>query len=168
MTDSNPSSEVVVPKIAPGDGIAEMQGVLDRHAPGQREAASAATSPAATILIVDDEIQNRKLLEVLLRAEGYLTLSAANGEEALAAIAKRAPDLILLDVVMPGMDGYQACRRLADDPVTRTIPVIFVSTKNQRADQVWARMQGGKDLIGKPYTIAQVLAALKHAAAKPA
>ena len=156
MTDGNPSSEVVVPKIAPGDGISEMQGVLDRHAPGQREAASAATGPAATILIVDDDIQNRKLLEVLLRPEGYLTLSAANGEEALAAIAKRAPDLILLDVVMPGMDGYQVARMLKAGHATASIPIIMVTAQNDRDSCLAGLDAGAEEFLTKPVDRAEL------------
>jgi diguanylate cyclase (GGDEF)-like protein len=156
VTDGNPSSGVVVPKIAPGDGIAEMQGVLDRHAPGQREAASAATGAAATILIVDDEIQNRKLLEVLLRSEGYLTLSAASGEEALAAIAKRAPDLILLDVVMPGMDGYQVARMLKAGHATASIPIIMVTAQNDRDSRLAGLDAGAEEFLTKPVDRAEL------------
>jgi CheY-like chemotaxis protein len=76
------------------------------------------TKPAASILIVDDEIQNRKLLEALLKLEGYLTRTAASGEEALAAVAQSAPDLILLDIMMPGMDGYQVATTLKASPAT--------------------------------------------------
>src|SRR6185436_4320416 len=83
----------------------------DRPAAGQGVAAGAMSSPPpASILIVDDEIQNRRLLEALLKPEGYVTRSVAGGTEALAAIAERAPDLILLDVMMPGMDGYAIAR----------------------------------------------------------
>jgi twitching motility two-component system response regulator PilH len=73
------------------------------------------------------------------------------------------PNIVFMDIVMPQMDGFEACRRLAADPRTKSIPVVFVSTKSQRADQIWARMQGGRDLIGKPYTSSQVLDALRHA-----
>src|SRR6185369_8018327 len=90
----------------------------DRHPAGPRQAAShyriqspasgvTMKKPLAMILIVDDEIQNRKLLEAVLRPGGYETVSVANGEEALASITQRRPDLILLDIMMPGMDGYE-------------------------------------------------------------
>jgi CheY-like chemotaxis protein len=82
---------------------------------------------AATILIVDDEAANRKLLEAMLKPEGYLTVSVANGEEAIAAIARAPPDLILLDIMMPGMDGYQVARILKSDAQTSSIPVIMVT-----------------------------------------
>ena len=76
------------------------------------------TSVAATILIVDDELQNRKLLEALLQPEGYLTVCAASGAEALRLVAAGAPDLILLDIMMPGLSGYDVCTRLRADPAT--------------------------------------------------
>ena len=108
------------------------------------------TSPTATILIVDDEIQNRKLLEVLLRHEGYLTLSAANGEEALALIAQRAPDLILLDIMMPGMDGYQVASILKANPATSNIPIIMVTAEIDRSARLTGLNAGAEEFLTKP------------------
>ena len=79
----------------------------------------------ARILIVDDERRNRELLEVMLTPEGFFLQTAANGAEALAMVAEQAPDLILLDVMMPGMDGYEVTSRLKGDESTRHIPVIL-------------------------------------------
>jgi CheY-like chemotaxis protein len=93
------------------------------------------TPPTATILIVDDEIQNRKLLVALLWPEGYLTLTAASGEEALVSIAQRAPDLILLDIMMPGMDGYEVASTLKANPATASIPIIMVTASIGRASR---------------------------------
>ena len=84
------------------------------------------TAPT-TILIVDDERLNRRLLQVLLRHEGYVTRSAASGEGALASIADDPPDLILLDVMMPGLDGRQVARAVKADPATSKIPIIIVT-----------------------------------------
>jgi len=81
----------------------------------------------ATILIVDDESPNRKLLETLLRPEGHVTRVAANGSEGLASVAREPPDLILLDVMMPGMDGFHVARTLKDNPATSHIPIIMVT-----------------------------------------
>ena len=109
------------------------------------------TSPTATILIVDDEIQNRKLLETLLRPEGYLTLSAANGEEALASIAQRAPDLILLDIMMPGMDGYEVAGILKANPATSNIPIIMVTALIDRSARIAGLKAGADEFLTKPF-----------------
>lgn len=114
------------------------------------------TSSAATILIVDDEIQNRKLLEVLLRPEGYVTLCAANGEEALASIAQRAPDLILLDIMMPGMDGYEVAGILKANPATSDIPIIMVTAQIDRSARLAGLNAGAEDFLTKPVDRAEL------------
>jgi len=105
---------------------------------------------AATILIVDDEIHNRKLLETLLKPEGYLTVSVASGEEAIAAISKTPPDLILLDIMMPGMDGYQVARILKGDPTTSNIPLIMVTAHSDRSARLAGLKAGAEDFLTKP------------------
>lgn len=114
------------------------------------------TAVPATILIVDDESQNRKLLEVLLRHEGYLTLSAANGEEALASIARRIPDLILLDIMMPGMDGYQVARLLKASPATSNIPIILVTALTDRGARLAGLDAGAEEFLTKPVDRAEL------------
>ena len=116
------------------------------------------------VLVVDDSATEREQISNILRDAGYLVMTAVSGTDALSKAKRDKPNLIFMDIVMPDMDGYQACRKLAEDVETKAIPVVFVSTKNQRADQVWARMQGGKDLISKPYKPDQIIDALKHAA----
>jgi diguanylate cyclase (GGDEF)-like protein/PAS domain S-box-containing protein len=108
------------------------------------------SSPAATILIVDDEIHNRRLLEALLRPEGYLTLSANSGEDALLVIARDAPDLILLDVMMPGMDGYQLAGILKADPFTAKIPIIIVTAHTDRSARLACLNAGAEEFLSKP------------------
>jgi diguanylate cyclase (GGDEF)-like protein/PAS domain S-box-containing protein len=108
------------------------------------------TSPPATILIVDDEVQNRKLLETLLRPEGYLTISVASGEEALASVAERAPDLILLDIMMPGMDGFQVAGTLKANPGTSHIPIIMVTASVGRDARLAGLNAGAEDFLNKP------------------
>jgi signal transduction histidine kinase len=107
-------------------------------------------SAAALILIVDDEPQNRKLLETLLRPEGYVTRSAANGEDALASITQQPPDLILLDIMMPGMDGYQVASTLKADPMTSKIPIIMVTAQVDRSARLVALSSGAEDFLAKP------------------
>ncbi len=108
------------------------------------------TRPAATILIVDDEPANCKLLEALLHPEGYSTQTASDGPEALAAVAARAPDLILLDVMMPSMDGYEVTRRLKAEPATANIPVIMVSALIDRAARLAGLEAGAEEFLTKP------------------
>jgi len=107
-------------------------------------------APPATILMIDDEPRNRKLLESMLRRDGYATVSAANGEEALAAIARRAPDLILLDIKLPGIDGYQVARALKGDPATSNIPIIMVTVLVDRDARMAALNAGVEELVTKP------------------
>jgi twitching motility two-component system response regulator PilH len=103
------------------------------------------------ILICDDSQTDLQNLKNALLETNCELLTASNGEEAVKKAKLEKPDVIFLDIVMPGMDGYAACRALRDDPETKGIPVIFVSGKHQKADRVWAQMQGAKDLISKPY-----------------
>jgi len=109
------------------------------------------TTSAAVILIVDDEERNRKLLEVLLQSDGYLTQGAANAEQALASIARSAPDLILLDVMMPGMDGYQLATMLKADPVTLNIPIIMLTAQVDRNARLSGLKAGAEEFLTKPF-----------------
>jgi len=113
---------------------------------------------AGTVLIVDDEPLNVDLLEQELGAAGYRTVSAASGEEALAAAAKHAPDLILLDVMMGGIDGYETCRRLKASEATRTTPVIFLTARAETFEKVRAFGCGGVDYVTKPFETEELLA----------
>ena len=110
------------------------------------------------ILVVDDSNADRTNLERIVSGQGCVVSTAANGREALAAAKVAKPDLIFLDIVMPEMDGYETCRPLKADPDTKDIPVIFVTSKNAKSDKVWAQMQGGQDLVAKPYDDAQIAA----------
>ena len=114
------------------------------------------TSPAATILIVDDEPHNRKLLETLLAPEGYVTTTAVNGEDALASIARKAPDLILLDIMMPGMDGYQVAGKLKADPATAGIPIIMVTASVDRGAHLAGLNAGAEEFLTKPVDRAEL------------
>jgi PAS domain S-box-containing protein len=113
-------------------------------------------SSGATILIVDDEIQNRKLLETLLRPEGYLTLTAANGEDALTSIGEHVPDLILLDIMMPGMDGYRLAGLLKANPATANIPIIMVTALVDRSARLAGLNAGAEEFLTKPVDRAEL------------
>jgi len=105
---------------------------------------------AATILIVDDEPRNCSLLEALLQPQGYRTRTAASGEEALASVAREPPDLILLDVMMPGMNGFEVARVLKTDAATAHIPIIIVTASVSREARLAGLDSGVEDFLGKP------------------
>jgi signal transduction histidine kinase/DNA-binding response OmpR family regulator len=104
----------------------------------------------ACILIVDDERHNRELLEIMLKPDGFLLLSAASGEEALALIARQPPDLILLDVMMPGMNGYDVAGKIKSDPATKNIPVIMLTALDDRNARMLGLNAGAEDFLTKP------------------
>ncbi|MEO8742113.1 MAG: EAL domain-containing protein, partial [Lysobacteraceae bacterium] len=110
----------------------------------------------ANILIVDDEPHNRKLLEALLQPEGYLTTSVVNGEEALASVALHAPDLILLDAMMPGMNGYEVATILKTDPATASIPIVMVTAQIDRAARLAGLESGAEEFLTKPVDRAEL------------
>lgn len=109
-----------------------------------------------TVMVVDDQPANLKLMEDMLRRAGYQVQSFPRGRMALAAAADHAPDLILLDINMPEMDGFEVCARLKSDPCLRTIPIIFLSAQNEMQDKVRAFRAGAMDYITKPFQIEEV------------
>lgn len=114
-----------------------------------------------TVLVVDDSPVDRKNLSQILGDVGLKVFTANSGREGVELAYKNQPDLIFMDIIMPEMDGYQACRNLHGDPATRHIPVIFVSSKNQEADKIWAGMQGGDAYVCKPYTAEDIIGEIK-------
>ncbi len=115
-------------------------------------------SHEGAILIVDDNQINLNLLSHILTRQGYVVQTARDGAQALASVASDPPDLILLDIMMPGMDGYEVCQQLKADEQTRDIPVIFISALGATADKVKAFEAGGVDYIPKPFQTAEVRA----------
>jgi DNA-binding response OmpR family regulator len=111
-----------------------------------------------TILIVDDTAHVRQLLSAMLGTRGYDVEAAESGVHALKVVQDVSPDLILLDIMMPEMDGYEVCERLKDDPQTRDIPVIFISALEQTDDKVKAFSAGAVDYVSKPFQIKEVIA----------
>ncbi len=109
------------------------------------------------VLVVDDSTADLLNLQKIISDAGYLVITATSGQESIDKAKSESPDIIFMDIVMDSMDGYQACRELTQDEKTKDIPVVFVTSKNQKADRMWAEMQGGKALITKPYTPDQIL-----------
>jgi twitching motility two-component system response regulator PilH len=102
------------------------------------------------IMIVDDSPTDAHLLERILQKNGYQTLRAETGDEGVEVARRMKPDLILMDVVMPGLNGFQATRELSSNPETSSIPVIIVTRKNQQVDRVWGMRQGARNYVTKP------------------
>lgn len=118
----------------------------------------------SVVLIVDDSPTEMAALTGMLKRHGFEVLSAPNADAGLDLARTQHPDLVLMDVVMPGLNGFQATRQLAKDPDTSGIPVVMVSTKSQETDRVWAMRQGARGYVTKPIderlllqTIRQVL-----------
>jgi two-component system cell cycle response regulator DivK len=114
------------------------------------------------ILVVEDQEDNRQILRDLLGNAGYAMQEAENGEEALTAVAKQRPDLILMDIQLPILDGYEATRRLKADPGTRGIPIIVVTSYALSGDETKARASGCDAYVTKPYSPRALLAKIRE------
>ncbi len=104
----------------------------------------------ARVMVVDDSPTDKEFLKQLLTRGGHEVIESNSGQEAVEQARKHLPDCVVMDVVMPGMNGFQATRTLTRDPKTAKIPVIVVSAKNQETDRLWAMRQGAKEYIIKP------------------
>ncbi len=110
------------------------------------------------ILIVDDSATERHMLNDLLTKAGFDVVASDNGEDAIVKARAIKPDLILMDVVMPGLNGFQATRAISRDPETKTIPVIMCTSKSQETDKIWGLRQGARDYVVKPIDRDELLA----------
>jgi twitching motility two-component system response regulator PilH len=113
------------------------------------------------ILIVDDSATDRQFLLEALSRQGFQCVTAENGEEAVNKSKSESPDLILMDVVMPGTSGFQATRAITRDEATKHIPVIMCSSKSQDTDRIWGLRQGAKDYVHKPVNARELLTKIK-------
>ncbi len=116
---------------------------------------------AKKILIVDDTAAHLEQLREIVSNAGYQVITAVSGKEGVAKTKSDKPDMVLLDIVMDDLDGYGACREITRDEATKDTPVVFVSTKNQRADRLWAEKQGARALIAKPVDSDEIIKHLK-------
>jgi twitching motility two-component system response regulator PilH len=112
------------------------------------------------ILIVDDSPTERYYLTDILVKNGFSVTTADNGEDALLKLRSERPELILMDVVMPGANGFQVTRSIARDPELSGVPIIICSSKNQETDRIWGMRQGAKDYLVKPVDPARLLASI--------
>jgi twitching motility two-component system response regulator PilH len=114
--------------------------------------------PILNVLVVDDSPTDRQYLTDMLAKNGYKVSTADSAEDALTKVTQLKPDLVLMDVVMPGQNGFQATREMSKNEVTKHIPVIICTTKSQETDKVWGMRQGARDYIVKPVNQADLLA----------
>jgi twitching motility two-component system response regulator PilH len=114
-----------------------------------------------TVLVVDDSPTDTHVLTEMLKKNGFDVISAASGEEGIETAKAQKPDLIVMDVVMPGMSGFEATRSITRDPDTSGIPVIICTTKDQETDKAWGLRQGAKDYVVKPVNEGDLIAKIK-------
>lgn len=137
-----------------------MRGFFHRKGTGQ-QATTAAAEACGTVLVVDDSpTQTRVFINALVKA-GFRVETASNGEEGVRAARRLQPDVILMDVIMPVLNGFQATRQLHQDPSTAAIPVIIVSGKDEQTDRSWGLRQGAADYLVKPVDPAELLAKVR-------
>ncbi|HEX5356817.1 MAG: response regulator [Aquabacterium sp.] len=117
--------------------------------------------PIQKILLVDDSKTELHVLSELLTKKGYQVKTAENGEEAMRRLQEEKPDLILMDVVMPGQNGFQLTRAITRDPSFANVPVIICTSKNQETDRVWGMRQGARDYVVKPVNPDELLSKIK-------
>lgn len=122
------------------------------------------TTAMSTILIVEDTLSELELMSHYLRESGYNVINALGAKEALNKVMESKPDVIVTDVVMPGMSGFELCRRLKTNPSTEKIPIVICSSKNQEIDRLWGMKQGADAYLVKPFTREQILRAIKSVA----
>lgn len=117
--------------------------------------------PIQKILVVDDSPTERFALNEFLSRQGFNVVTAESGEEAIAKARSENPDLILMDVVMPGINGYQATRTISRDEATRSIPIIMCTSKGLETDKIWGMRQGAYDYMVKPVNLPELLARIQ-------
>lgn len=115
----------------------------------------------ALVLIVDDSPTEQHVFCAMLEKHGFETIVASDGEEAIQTAERVQPAAIIMDIVMPGMNGYQATRKLAKQPSTQSIPVVMVSTKGQETDRIWGLRQGAAEYLVKPVSSDLLVTAVK-------
>ncbi|MGA8391204.1 MAG: response regulator [Burkholderiaceae bacterium] len=113
------------------------------------------------VLVVDDSKTELMYLTGLLQKNGFSVKTAENAEDAFRKLAEEKPDLILMDVVMPGQNGFQLTRAITRDPLYADVPIIMCTSKNQETDRVWGLRQGAKDYVTKPVEVSELLAKIK-------
>ncbi|MCU0526787.1 MAG: response regulator [Elainella sp. Prado103] len=117
-----------------------------------------------TVLIVEDTPSEMELISHYLREGGYIVISAETAKEAINKAIEQRPDIILTDVVMPGMSGFELCRNLKKNPATENVPIVICSSKNLEIDRLWGMKQGADAYLTKPFTREQLIRVVKSVA----
>ena len=115
-----------------------------------------------TILVVDDHKTVHRLIEAVLKLRGYTVLYAEDGNRGIEVARQQRPDLIFLDVMLPGMDGFKVCQYLKEDPLTQQIPVVFLTAKGEDADVELGRQAGGDEFVKKPFKSMEIMGLLER------
>jgi twitching motility two-component system response regulator PilH len=116
----------------------------------------------STVLVVEDSVTQREMISDLLKGSGLSVTVASDGVEALEQIQGKRPDLVVLDIVMPRMNGYEVCRRLKADPKTQNVPVVMCSSKGEEFDRYWGMKQGADAYIAKPFQPKELIGTVKQ------
>lgn len=116
----------------------------------------------ATIFIIDDSPTDVRVFSTLLERAGHRVLAVGTAEEGIEQVRVEMPDLVIMDVIMPGMNGFQATRTLSRDPVTAKIPIVMITTKSMETDRVWGIRQGARAFITKPVNEKELLACINE------
>jgi twitching motility two-component system response regulator PilH len=116
----------------------------------------------STVLVVEDSIPQREMITDLLKGSGLEVTVASDGMEALERIQGKVPDVVVLDIVMPRMNGYELCRKLKADPATQNVPVVMCSSKGEEFDRYWGMKQGADAYIAKPFQPMELIGTVKQ------
>lgn len=114
------------------------------------------------VLVIEDSVTQREMIANLLRGSGLTVIEATDGVEALDKIQGNPPDLVVLDIVMPRMNGYEVCRRLKADPKTQNVPVVMCSSKGEEFDRYWGMKQGADAYVAKPFQPTELIGTVKQ------
>jgi twitching motility two-component system response regulator PilH len=116
----------------------------------------------STVLVVEDSVTQREMIEDLLKGSGLAVTTASDGVDALEQIQNNCPDIVVMDIVMPRMNGYELCRRIKTDPKTERVPVVMCSSKGEEFDRYWGMKQGADAYIAKPFQPQELVGTVKQ------
>ena len=140
-----------------------LERALDNYGgPERRQRPRAGARPGTRVLVVDDSVTIVAVLRKMLQQNGYTTMEAYTAEKALEMIGQEAPELVFLDIVLPGMDGFNALRAMRRHPATKSVPIIMISGNAQATEQFYVQRIGADDFMKKPFTRAEVFARIER------